>query len=107
MPPSRPRLLVIGSSGFVGGWLAQLARAEWDVIECVRKPHPPGSFARDYESVVIDLAKPDGLRAAFDQARPSAVILTAAMADIDRCERERDLTDLVNHQGPVAVAREC
>jgi dTDP-4-dehydrorhamnose reductase len=100
-------LLVIGSSGFVGGWLAQLGRADWDVIEGARQPRTSSSFARDHESVVIDLAQPAGLRAAFDQARPNAVILTAAMADIDRCQREPELATLINHQGPVAVAREC
>jgi dTDP-4-dehydrorhamnose reductase len=104
---SHPRLLVIGSSGFVGGWLAQLGRAEWTVIEGARRPQSLGAVASDHESVVIDLAKPDGLRAAFDVARPSAVILTAAMADIDRCEREPELTLQVNHRGAVAVAQEC
>jgi dTDP-4-dehydrorhamnose reductase len=107
MPQTRPRLLVIGSTGFVGGWLAQLGRAEWDVIEGARRPAHAESIAGEHESVVIDLTKLDSVPAAFDAARPSAVILTAAMADIDRCERERELTDLVNHQGAVAVAREC
>jgi dTDP-4-dehydrorhamnose reductase len=107
MSQLRPRLLVIGSSGFVGGWLARLGRAEWDVIEGARQPQLAGPITGDHESVVIDLAQLDGLRAAFDRVRPSAVILTAAMADIDRCEREQDLTDLVNHQAAVAVAREC
>lgn len=107
MPQPRPRLLIIGSSGFVGGWLAQLGRQEWDVIEGARRARSQASVADGGGSVVIDLAQPAGLRAAFDAARPSAVILTAAMADIDRCEREAEVTDLVNHRGAVAVAREC
>ncbi len=107
MPRTPRRLLVIGSSGFVGGWLARLGRGQWHVIEGARQSRSSRSSNEGNESIAVDLTQPEGLRAAFDAARPSAVILTAAMADIDLCEREPDLADAVNHRGPVAVAREC
>jgi dTDP-4-dehydrorhamnose reductase len=101
MPQSLPRLLVIGAGGFVGSWVARRARARFDVIEGTRRP-PPGQ-----PGTSIDLTNAESIRAAFEHARPAAVILTAALADIDRCEREQDLAEAVNYQGPVHVAREC
>ena len=102
MAETQPRLLVIGAGGFVGSWVARRAGESFDVVPGVRRPTPeqPGAVA-------IDITRADSVRAAFDAARPSAVILTAAMADIDRCETDKPLADLVNHQGPVLVAREC
>ncbi|MBI2825117.1 MAG: SDR family oxidoreductase [Planctomycetia bacterium] len=111
MPDPRPRLLVIGAGGFVGSWVARLARDEFDVVEGARRPRAVGSAAESTIAsparVAIDITQSASVRAAFDEARPEFVVLTAAIADIDRCEREPDLANEVNHEGPVHVAREC
>jgi dTDP-4-dehydrorhamnose reductase len=101
MSETRPRLFVIGGGGFVGSWVARRAAARCEVIEGVRRPSP----SRPH--VAIDITSAESVRAAFDEARPDAVILTAALADIDRCEREPGLAEAVNYQGPLNVAREC
>jgi dTDP-4-dehydrorhamnose reductase len=96
-----PRLLIIGATGFVGSRLARAADASCEVFRSAR--HASG----DERSVAIDITDPQSVRAVFNQVRPRAVIHLAALSDIDRCERERDLADLVNHTGAVHVAQEC
>jgi len=93
-------LLVIGASGFVGAHVVGHAREQCEVIAGLRRPTAENHVA-------IDITDARSVRAAFEQARPDAVILTAALADIDRCEREQDFAEQVNVHGPLHVAREC
>lgn len=55
----------------------------------------------------LDLTRPETIGPALDAARPSIVLNTAAMADVDRCEAEPDLAFAVNADGPERLAREC
>ena len=96
----KPRLLVIGASGFVGAHVARLAQENFAVTCGLRRPTGPNAVA-------IDIIDPASVSAAFDLARPDAVILTAALADIDRCEHEQSFAEQVNFYGPLHVAREC
>lgn len=95
------QLLIIGSTGFVGSRLSREATSWFDVYRGSR--HPSGGE----RGVSIDICDPQSVRAAFERVRPQAVIHLAALSDIDRCQRERELAELVNHQGAVHVAREC
>jgi dTDP-4-dehydrorhamnose reductase len=95
------RLLIVGASGFVGSRLGSAAGRDFTVIRGSRNPP-----AAD-DAVAIDIAEADSVRAAFDKSRPDVVVLLAALSDIDRCERERDLAERINYFGARNVAREC
>ncbi|MBI1789179.1 MAG: NAD(P)-dependent oxidoreductase [Acidobacteria bacterium] len=84
------RLLILGSRGFLGGRLAALARSS--CLLC--------------DDQGVDITG-DSLRAVFDRTRPEAVVLLAAISDIDRCEREKALAARVNLFGAAGVAVEC
>src|SRR5271170_59541 len=84
------RLLVIGARGFLGG---RLIESRDDRFEFCGTP--------------CDITDAASVRAAFETARPEIVALTAAIADIDRCEKEPDLARAVNVGGVENVAREC
>jgi dTDP-4-dehydrorhamnose reductase len=98
-----PRLLVTGAGGLLGGRLAALLAARMDVIAAVHRSNPPRGLA----TVPLDLLDPRGLEAALDAARPRAVLHSAAMANIDRCDAEPDLATRVNAEAPAALARLC
>jgi dTDP-4-dehydrorhamnose reductase len=53
----------------------------------------------------MDLCDPDSVRAAFEYARPDITIHTAAIADIDACERNPDLAWKTNSDGTRLVCR--
>jgi dTDP-4-dehydrorhamnose reductase len=96
-----PRLLIIGATGFVGSRWALAAQRAFDVFRAARQPRDaPGSLP-------IDVADADSVRAAFEQVRPEFVTHLAALSDIDRCERERELAERINCQGAIHVATQC
>jgi len=88
-----PRLLVIGANGFVGAHLVNAAGKRFECIAAGRK-----------ECDITDAAS---VARAFAEARPQAVALVAAMADIDRCQREPARARETNVEGTRHVAEEC
>ncbi len=97
MSPEKPRLLVIGSRGFLGSYAAQAARQEFEVSEGNRGPtgHP---------GVVIDVRDIDSVNAAFRAVHPDLVLLCSAISDIDRCEQFPEEAKAVNLSGAEHVA---
>lgn len=81
------------------------ARRRLDALSSVA-PNAEANSADD-EQVGIDITQVESITAAFDAARPEIVVLTAALADIERCQREQQLAELINHSGPLHVARAC
>lgn len=89
---ARPRLLILGSNGFVGGWLAHLAPTAFDLVQ-------PNSR--------VEITDSAACHAAVRHLQPNVVALLAAVSDIDRCERDPVLAESVNVTGAGNVARAC
>ncbi len=102
------RILVTGASGLLGRKvLAALRRQQgWEPIATARAP---GSLPRDEVGTVypLDVCDRDQVRAALTRTRPAAVIHTAAMTDVDGCEREPERAWAVNVGGTQIVAEAC
>jgi len=96
------RLLVFGGGGFVGGNLCTLALREgWDVHvadAAVRDALPGATWHR------IDITDAAAVATLTAAVRPDAVVDLAAVADIDRAERERDLARAVNVDAARSIA---
>jgi dTDP-4-dehydrorhamnose reductase len=97
MMSGRPRMLLIGAGGFLGGYLAALARGRFDCL----------AAGRNSSTVRIDIIDAAGVRRAFEQTRPNLVVLAAALSDIDDCERRPAMARHTNVAGAGNVAREC
>jgi len=96
-----PRLLVVGARGFLGTFVTERASSHYDVLRGDR------SREGDETDVVIDITEPASVHAAIVEVRPDAVILLAAISDIDRCQRDRELAVAVNLYGAENVANAC
>ncbi len=94
---TRPRLLVIGANGFIGGHLVHAAAGRFACTPA----------ARTKCEVLVDIGDPASVAAAFEKERPRMVVLLAAMADIDRCQRDPGAARETNVAGAGNVAREC
>jgi len=95
-------LALFGGGGFVGGNLALAAlRQGWTVhiVDSLELPGVPG--ARWHRADITEAA---AVGALLDQLRPDAVVDLAAVADIDRAERERDLAWAVNVEAARVIA---
>jgi hypothetical protein len=55
----------------------------------------------------LDVTDPESIAQALDRLEPAAVINTAAVADVDRCEADPDLVFAVNAHGAGNLARRC
>ncbi len=98
----KPRLLILGASGFVGSHWARAAAAQFEVFQAAR--HVPGDSPGWLAVDITDRASVD---AAFEAARPDQVTLLAAISDIDRCQREPELAERINVDGARNVAKAC
>ena len=104
---SRTRLLVLGSSGFLGPHLVRAGAERFDsVVAACRHPeaHPTALPGRARPRVW------DGGRAIenvslFAETRPTAVIVAAALSRMSDCERDPDAAHRINAALPGALAR--
>jgi dTDP-4-dehydrorhamnose reductase len=96
------RLIIFGGGGFVGGNLATIALLEgWEVhiANATVKQGVPGAKWH-----AVNATEPEAVRALAEEVRPYALIYLAAVADIDRAEREKELARAVNVEGARAAA---
>lgn len=79
--------------------MARAAQQDFHVIR--------GSRAGEQADVAIDVADAASVHAAFASAKPGFVMLFAAIADIDRCQRSPEDAYAVNLRGAQHVAEAC
>lgn len=100
MSSGKPRLLVIGSRGFLGSYAAIGAKSDFEVVEAGRSSNGGSGLA-------IDIRDQGSVQAGFRAARPDSVMLFSAISDIDRCQQFPDEAGAVNLRGPQNVAEAC
>lgn len=77
-----PRVLITGSHGFTGRFVAaSLRRAGYHVLGTLNRPAPPNHpELAEQHTFPLDLRDADQVRQVIDQARPDAVVHLAALA---------------------------
>lgn len=83
------KLLVTGMNGFVAGSIIAHAGKTWE-IHGVDVTEPFG-LPEEVHSYKIDLLDKDLVADLFNRIKPDAVIHTAAIANIDVCENNKEL----------------
>jgi dTDP-4-dehydrorhamnose reductase len=97
------RLLFFGGGGFVGGNLAVAAqRRGWEVHVAERVEFPGGLPGARWH--LLDIREQPAVRALVDELGPRAVVDVAAVADIDRAEREQEQARAVNVEAARTIA---
>jgi dTDP-4-dehydrorhamnose reductase len=99
----KQRILIIGARGFLGTYAAHAAAAgdTFDLIRADRRgTGRPGS-------IELDIADASTVDRAFRLIQPDFVLLLAAIADIDRCERLPEEAFATNARGAENVANAC
>lgn len=101
------RLMITGYGGFVAGsvtWQA-LRNGGWDVyaLSLIEAPEERENF----HCLQFDLCDAEKLKAVFNEVRPSAVIHTAALADIDYCQNNQADAERINVGVTKQIAELC
>ena len=101
MSKEKPKLLVIGSRGFLGSYVARAAGDSFEVVEANR--------TRDEQAncVGIDVRNKGSVNFVFQAIQPDVAVLLSAISDIDYCERVPDEAWAVNLRGAEYVADAC
>jgi len=93
--------LVIGASGQVGHALVRGLSAAGDRVLGTYLSHPEVGL------IPLDMTQPEAVAKVMAEVRPDAVWIPGAMPDVDRCERDPELSFLVNVKGPSLVLQEA
>jgi len=94
------RFFITGGSGLAGSKLAEMALARGDqVYSGYAHNQPPYG-----KEVKFDLLDANGIRDIIERMRPDVIVHSAALTDVDRCEREKDLACKINVEGTRAIA---
>ena len=93
------RVLLIGAGGLVGRHLRQ-AFSGTHVTATYRSDPPEGGIA-------LDITDHDAVRRTLRDAKPDVIVLAAAEAYVERCEREPETTRVVNVEAPRFIASEA
>lgn len=94
------KIFITGGSGLAGSRLAEMALARGDEVFSGYAHNRPACG----RGVRLDLLDTDGIRDIIERTRPDAIVHSAALTDVDRCEREKDLAFRMNVEGTRAVA---
>ncbi len=97
-------LLVIGASGLLGSKVMEQARGRF-AVRGAYNPDVDGATLWQLDSV--DIGSKDDIDKLFDKTKPDKVILTAAMTNVDACEKNPTLANRINAAAPGLVARAC
>ena len=98
-------ILLFGGGGFVGGNLAVLARRRGSHVTIASRMFRP--TLGDFDWKEINLTDEDAVNTVVKKMNPDAVVNLAAMASIDRAEREKKLAWDINVEGAKNVAKSC
>jgi dTDP-4-dehydrorhamnose reductase len=97
------KILVTGASGLLGSKVAELAFSEGYEVYSAYNQH-----TINYGSPVkMDLTDLDSCRRVFENARPEAVVHSAALTYVDLCEVEKEKAWRINVYGTELIARLC
>lgn len=99
------RLLVTGASGLLGLTLCLEAAARRTTVTGLTHGEPLHGVP--FEVIPVELAQPGEFARAFEAARPDAVVHCAALAVIDACEQQPDLSRRLNAELPAEIAGVC
>jgi dTDP-4-dehydrorhamnose reductase len=102
------RVLITGSNGLLGTNLLQRVLSHGhDVPIGLSRGECQNASLGDFQFIRADLAEPGVAEDAIERARPDVVIHTAAMTNVDGCERQRDEAWATNALAPAYLARTC
>ncbi|NUM53017.1 MAG: NAD(P)-dependent oxidoreductase [Candidatus Hydrogenedentes bacterium] len=99
------RLLLTGANGFVAGSIIEAAQGAWEVHAASRGAAPVDRAGLVWHS--FDPFDLDAFHDVFHDVDPEAVVHTAAIADIDLCESNRELATRVNYTYAHDLAELC
>jgi dTDP-4-dehydrorhamnose reductase len=97
------KLLVTGASGLLGTRICQLSVGHNNEVYSAYSQHLPQSET----PIKLDITDGTALKQLFEKTKPDVVVHSAALTDVDKCEKERDLAWKINVESTSNIAQLC
>ncbi len=95
------KIFITGGSGLLGSKLAEIALERGYDVYSGYNSHSP-DFGKH---VKIDLYNPESVLKAIKEIKPEAIVHTAALTDVDKCEINKRLAYKINADGTMFIAK--
>jgi len=99
------KLLITGINGFVSGSVMAHAKGKWEIHGIGRSENLANEPGLIYHK--LDLQDGEKLTELFNEIQPDAVIHTAAMANIDTCQKNQEMAEQANVDITQTIAKLC
>jgi dTDP-4-dehydrorhamnose reductase len=99
------KLLIFGGGGFVGGNIAKMATRNGWHVTVADSFYRPGLDGVEW--IDLNITDKDAVAAVVNGVKPDAAVNVAAIADIDKAERDKDIAYKVNVDGARYAAESC
>lgn len=94
------KILITGADGFLGNKIFEDFSRDYEVYGTSRNIESEKIFP-------MNLRNPLELKSLIEKLQPSILIHTAALVDVDKCERDKDLAYEVNYKATEEIAKLC
>ena len=94
------KILVTGASGLLGVNFCEFASREHEVLGLIRRK----DFHPNFPIAEVDIFNPGELESVIDDYQPDALLHTAAMANLDDCEKQPLEAEKINSELPGMLA---
>lgn len=97
------KLLVTGASGLLGTRICQLSVGQNNEVYSAYSQHLPQSGT----PIKLDITDGTALKQILDKTKPDVIVHSAALTDVDKCEKEKDLAWKINVESTSNIAQLC
>jgi len=94
------KILVTGANGLLGVNFCEFASREHEVLGLIRRK----DFRPNFPTVEVDIFNPAALESIIDTFQPDALLHTAAMANLEACEKQPSEAENINSELPGMLA---
>ncbi|MEM5830511.1 MAG: SDR family oxidoreductase [Candidatus Aenigmatarchaeota archaeon] len=91
------KILITGSTGLLGYWISKIFIESNFNVYLVYNTHEP-KF-KDAEKIALDITNFEKVKETLKKVKPDVIIHSAALTDVDLCEKEKELAYNVNVNG--------
>ncbi len=105
----KKKILITGSNGLLGQKLVELIlrEKEFDLVATAKGENRIAEVYPEMNYVSMDISKQDEVLKVISSEKPEYVIHTAAMTQVDDCEKDKDMCDTLNVKAVKYIADVC
>ncbi|MDA3910894.1 MAG: sugar nucleotide-binding protein [Bacteroidales bacterium] len=101
------KILITGSNGLTGQAILQETNSADSPTEIIACSKSPNRFVGKHKFELLDLRYPEKLNYLLDVYQPEAIINTAAISQIDECEKNKITCHQINYEAVLNLIQSC